>query len=241
MDDQELGFADLRELPDVWAERPDGVVLEGVVGSRAYGLAWEGSDTDRRGVFLAPSEEFFGLDDVRETADNPLGDEVLHELGRFVRQALKANPAMIDLLWLEEYEVCTEVGIGLIGLRQDLLSAPRVRGSYLHAAAELLKLVHRGGARTSKTARHMARLLVTGYGLWSTGHLRVRLTDPRWVWDFGERVADGDAQAAEHLVAEYEQRFADTPTVLPDTPDRGRVDAWLKETRRDALLAVKPN
>lgn len=237
-----MNFADLTESAPAasWRDRPAGVVLAGIVGSRAHGLAWEGSDVDRRGVFLAPSVEFFGLDDVQETADNPYVDEVLHELGRFVRLALKANPAALELLWLDRHEVCTQVGTDLIGLRLDLLGATRVRSSYLHAAADLLKVVRRGGERTAKTARHMARLLITGYGLWYSGALSVALPDPDFVHDFGEQVALGDVDQAAAMVVRYEQLFADTPTPLPEQPDREKVDAWLRETRRQALPDVNP-
>lgn len=41
--------------------RPDRVVLEGILGSRAYGLGTERSDTDRLGVFVAPTREILGL------------------------------------------------------------------------------------------------------------------------------------------------------------------------------------
>jgi uncharacterized protein len=235
-------FTDLQIAdPPCWTTRPSGIVLEAVVGSRVFGLSTENSDTDRRGIFLAPSEEFFGLDDVQETADNPYTDEVLHELGRFVRQALKANPGMIDLLWLPEYEICTEVGLGLINLRQALLGAARVRSSYLGSADSLLHDVQRGGPRTAKTARHLARLLITGYGLWYSGELTVQLPDPEFVHDFGERVALGDVERAEQMVAQYQELFAETPTALADQPDRERVDAWLKETRRRALEQSKIN
>jgi hypothetical protein len=231
-------FAALQEITGDWTARPAGIVLEGILGSRAYGLADENSDVDRRGVFLAPSEEFFGLDDVRETADNPYADEVLFELGRFIRQALKANPNMIELLWLDKYEVCTEIGMGLIGLRTELLGGARVRSSYLGTAHALLGDVRRGGPKTAKTARHLARLLITGYGLWYSGKLQVELPDPQFVHDFGQRVAQDGVGHAEVLVAQYEKMFEETETVLPAMANRERADAWLKETRA-AALSVK--
>jgi hypothetical protein len=195
-----MDFADLKHpAPAEWKDRPGQIVLEGIVGSRAHGLAGENSDTDRRGVFIAPSVEFFGLDDVQETADNPYSDEVLHELGRFVRQALKANPGAI----------------------------------------ELLKAIHRGGDRTPKAARHMARLLITGYGLWYSGTLRASLPDPDFVRHFEEKVAAGETSIADEMLGHYEKLFAETPTVLPEQPDREKVDAWLKDTRQRALGGVK--
>ena len=39
----------------------DDLIYACVVGSRAYGLAGPDSDTDRRGVFLAPAEAFWRM------------------------------------------------------------------------------------------------------------------------------------------------------------------------------------
>jgi len=248
MDDEELSFAALREAPQVWSERPDGVVLEGVVGPRAYGLAWEGSGEGRLGIFLAPSEEFLGLDDVSEEVKNPWSDEVLHEVGKFCRLALKLNPAVTEVLWLEDYRVLTHVGLELIGLRDAFLSAPYCKSAFLgYATSQLGKLKDRGDgsfssdlrSQTAKHARNLARLLVSGYGLWATGRLQVRLENPQWFHAFGERVADGDLDVAQELLADYETMFAETPTVLPAEPDRWAVDAWLKSTRRGSLIGVK--
>lgn len=241
-----MDFSDLRDdaRPQPWPERPERVILEGVVGSRAYGLAHEGSDTDRLGVFLAPSDEFFGLDDVAETVKNPWSDEVLHELGKFCRLALKLNPTVTEVLWLSEYATLTACGQELIELREAFLSAPYCRNAYLgYATSQFVKLKDRGDGsfssdlrtRTAKHARHLSRLLISGYGLWSTGRLQVRLDAPQWCHDFGERVADGDLQVAEELLAQYEQMFNDTASVLPDSPDRDRVDAWLRSVRVRAL------
>lgn len=233
-----------------WTERPHHVVLEGVVGSRAYGLAWEGSDTDKLGVFLAPSDEFFGLDDVGETVKNPWSDEVLHELGKMSRLLLKVNPTVTELLWLSEYTILTDIGRELINLRSSFLSASYCRNAYLgYSSSQFAKLKDRGDGsfssdlrnRTAKHARHLARLCVSGFGLWSTGYLKVRVDDPDWFHEFGEQVADGDLQVAEDLLANYETMFAETPTVLPAEPARDRVDSWLRATRTSALDTVKSN
>jgi len=243
-----MDFSDLRDggAPSSWQDRPDGVILEGVVGSRAYGLEKEGSDTDRKGVFLAPSDEFFGLDPVAETVKNPWSDEELHELGKFCRLALKVNPTITEILWLGEYEVQTVLGQELVELRSAFLSAAYCRNAYFgYARSQFDKLDDRGDGtfsadlrpRTAKHARHLARLLVSGFGLWATGELQVRVDAPQWFHDFGDKVADGDLQVAEDLLAKYEQMFADTPTVLPAEPDRDRVDAWLRSARARALQA----
>lgn len=244
-------FSDLKEPePNVWVERPPHVLLEAVVGSRAYGLDREASDTDRQGVFLAPSVDFFGLDTVGETVRNRHADEVLHELGKMCRLLLKANPTVTELLWLDDYEIRTELGAELIGLRRAFLSAPYCRSAYFgYATSEFGKLQDRGSSDTSvelrdqtaKNARHLARLLVAGFGLWSTGRLQVRVDDPDWFHAFGDKVADGDLEAAEDLLGNYATLFDETATPLPAEPDREWVDSWLRATRAKALAAVKLN
>lgn len=245
MDDDELGFADLRDVPQVWADRPDGVVLEGVVGSRAYGLDNEVSDESRIGIFLAPSEEFLGLDAVSETVKNPWSDEVLHEAGKFCRLALKVNPTVTELLWLDEHLIRTDVGYQLITLRSAFLSAPYCRSAYLgYAQSQFAKLKDRGNgsfssdlrSRTAKHARHLARLLTCGFGLWSTGKLQIRLDAPEWYHAFGDTVADGDLRAAEDLLADYGQMFDDTPPALPAAPERDHIDLWLRTIRSERLM-----
>jgi hypothetical protein len=163
---------------------------------------------------------------------------------------LKVNPTVTEALWLDEYSILTEVGHELVDLRSAFLSAPYCRSAFFgYAKSQFAELKDRGDGtfssdlrnRTAKHSRHLARLLISGFGLWSTGHLQVRLDAPEWVHDFGERVADGDLTAAEDLLAKYEAMFDNTPTVLPQRPDRDKVDSWLRTTRTCALSTVKFN
>lgn len=221
-------------------ERPASIILSGIVGSTAYGLAGPNSDTDRLGVFMATTESFLGLDEPAETwtADQDDPDSTLHELGKLCRLALKANPTVSELLWLptELYEVTTTIGAQLIALREKFLSANYVRSAYLGYARSQFDRMARG--RAEKNARHTARLLHQGFVLWCTGRIPVRLDNPQWYLDFGSRVAAGAVDEARQLVAEYTARFDDTPTVLPAEPDRDAIDSWLKSTRLSLLYAA---
>lgn len=246
-----MDFSDLRpdQGPRQWSERPDGVLLEGAVGNRAYGLPGTEPAEVRLGVFLAPSDEFFGLDDVAETVKNPWSDEVLHELGRFCRLALKTNPVATELLWLDSYLVQSQLGIELVELRHHFLSAAYCRNAYLdYAGTQFFRLKDRGSDafsvelrdRTSEHARGLARLLVSGYGLWSTGRLQVCREDSQQLVDFGEQVANGDLRAAEELLAKYTTMFETTSTALPAEPDRETIDRWLRGARQRSLLQRRP-
>jgi predicted nucleotidyltransferase len=215
-------------------------VLAGVVGSRAYGLAREGSDTDRLGIFAVPTEELHGLSRPRESVVTTHPDHTFHEAAKWCRLALAGNPTVLELVWLpdELYETRTPLGDELIGLRGALPSARRVRDAYLgYATRQLRRLAERGTAaagprraRVAKHARHLMRLCHQGYGLYTTGRLTVRLTDPEAFQAFGERVAE-DPSAAEQLIARYERHFDAARSPLPDRPDEAAIEAWLRRVR----------
>ena len=73
------------------------ILYEAVSGSRAYGTNLPHSDTDLKGVFVLPENQFFGLDYVPQVA-NETNDEVFYELRRFVELLLKNNPTVLELL-----------------------------------------------------------------------------------------------------------------------------------------------
>ncbi|MDO7876046.1 nucleotidyltransferase domain-containing protein [Hymenobacter sp. ASUV-10] len=84
-----LTIADLR--------RQGLILFEAISGSRAYGTNLPHSDTDLKGVFVLPEDQFFGLDYVPQVA-NETNDEVFYELRRFVELLLKNNPTVLELL-----------------------------------------------------------------------------------------------------------------------------------------------
>ncbi|MGV9805912.1 nucleotidyltransferase domain-containing protein [Micromonospora chersina] len=215
------------------------LLLSGIVGSVAYGLAGPDSDVDRIGVFAAPTVAFHGLHPPRESVVTTDPDVTLHECAKYARLALSGNPTATELMWLPEecYETRTGFGERLIGIRAAFLSAPRVRDAYLgYASQQFRKLTTRdsstgGRRRSAKHARHLARLLHQGRVLYATGVLEIRLADPEWFRAFGERVAGGALAEAEELVAAAERDFARIRTPLPERPDEETVERWLLDVR----------
>ena len=84
-----MTIADLR--------RQNLILFEAISGSRAYGTNLPHSDTDLKGVFVLPADQFFGLDYLPQIA-NDTNDEVFYELRRFVELLLKNNPTVLELL-----------------------------------------------------------------------------------------------------------------------------------------------
>ncbi|WP_037680912.1 DNA polymerase beta superfamily protein [Streptomyces griseus] len=220
----------------------ENILLSGVVGSTAYGLARAGSDIDRLGMFAAPTEELHGLRGPKESHVSTAPDRTLHEAAKWCRLALGGNPTVMELVWLPEelYEVRTPLGDELIGIRASFLSARRVRDAYLgYATQQFRKLQSRGDGsfsadtrkRTAKHARHLKRLCEQGYELYAAGRLTIRVEDPDGFHRFGEQVA-ADPEAALPLLRRFETAFAETRSALPESPDETPADAWLRRVRR---------
>ncbi|MFI0896347.1 DNA polymerase beta superfamily protein [Streptomyces sp. NPDC020983] len=217
------------------------VLLSGIVGSTAYGLAREGSDIDRLGVFAAPTESLHGLHAPKESHVTTRPDRTLHEAAKWCRLALGGNPTVTELVWLpdELYDVRTPLGDELIGIRGSLLSAKRVRDAYLgYATQQFKRLYDRGDGsfsadtrkRTAKHARHLMRLCHQGFEVYATGRLNVRVDDPDAYHRFGDEVA-ADAMRALPMLKRFESLFDETRSPLPDQPDEAPAEAWLRRVR----------
>lgn len=218
------------------------VLLSGVVGSTAYGLAGPDSDVDRLGVFAFETADLHGLETPAETVTSSKPDTTFHEARKYCALALGGNPTVSELMWLpcDLYEVRNPLGDDLINIRYAFLSAKRVRDAYLgYATQQFKRLEARGDGsfsadtrkRTAKHARHLLRLCAQGLELYRGGVLRIRLENPQHYLDFGERVASGDVDHARRVMAGYEAAFDEKPSVLPDEPDRAAVEAWLRSVR----------
>ncbi len=77
------------------------LIFEAIVGSKAYGLNTVSSDTDIRGVFILPKDEFYSLDYTPQVS-NETNDIVYYELRRFIELLSKNNPNIIELLNIPE-------------------------------------------------------------------------------------------------------------------------------------------
>ena len=210
------------------------VLLSGVVGSTAYGLAHAGSDIDILGMFAAPTVELHGLTAVTESVVTTGPDSTFHEARKAARLIMGSNPTASELLWLDGYEVLTPLGDELINLREQLRSELGVRRAYLgYATQQLRKLKTRGPdsrLRSAKAGRHLVRLVRQAEELHTTGQLTIRLADPDEVRRLGEEIAERP-EAGDRLLARAEEAL-DRPGVLPAEPDVAAAEAWLRRVRK---------
>ena len=211
------------------------LLLKGVTGSRAFGLNNENSDYDYQGIFVAPTSAFLGIDNkVQEAYEYKNPDTKYHEAGKFCRLALGCNPTVLDLLWLDLYNVRTALGTELINLRNNFLSAPRVRGAYFGYAndqyAKLLK--DERFEKRAKNARHFLRLLQQGAQLYSTGELQVKLLNADDVTHYAKLIAQGNLDVANKAIEVASEKFS-KPSALAEKPNTEPINEWLLGVRHE--------
>ncbi|MFB4263490.1 DNA polymerase beta superfamily protein [Nonomuraea sp. GTA35] len=210
----------------------DDVILSVVVGSRAYGLDTDASDTDRRGVFVAPTSAFWRLDKPATHRDGPLPEQFSWEVERFCVLALDANPTVLECLWSPLVEVITPTGQRLRDLREAFLSERAHRSFAGYAEAQLRRL---DPERPNwKQAMHMIRLLLSGLHLVRHGEPLVGMQEHR------ERllaVRRGEVPWDSLIAwrAALSAELAAEPGVLPERPDRERVEEFLVGVREENL------
>jgi len=201
-------------------------ILEGIVGSTAYGLAHSDSDEDRLGVFLRPNHEMLSLNPGKESIVTNDPDVTYHELNKFVKLCVANNPTVMELLWLDDYTIKTVLGSLLVVYRQDFLSQ-RIRKTYGgYANQQKERLLRRGdfGAdlkkRQEKHGRHCCRLIIQGKHALETGELRVRLTEDEAVLcRYAGKLAATDQEEFGKLFDKMIADFDATPSDLPESMD----------------------
>ncbi|POX62542.1 nucleotidyltransferase [Streptomyces sp. Ru62] len=223
----------------------DHTIYACVMGSRAFGLATDASDTDRRGVFLAPTPLYWRFEKPPTHVEGPGEERFSWELERFCELALRGNPNILECLHSPLVEHVDDTGRELLSLRGSFLSRQAYDTFTRYALGQRRKLdadVRTTGAPRWKHAMHLLRLLMSARDLLRTGELRI---------DVGERrerllaVKHGEVPWAEveawmaRLAAEAEEALRGSP--LPPEPDHARVTAFLYRVRRASALEAEPD
>jgi predicted nucleotidyltransferase len=107
---------------DGWQSLRSCVVLDTVVGSRAWGLAGEDSDEDHRGIFALPFVWTLGLVAPPEDLVSADGSATYWATGKAVRQALRADPNTLEMLFLDGAKAHDPIGQWLLEERAAFVS-----------------------------------------------------------------------------------------------------------------------
>jgi predicted nucleotidyltransferase len=225
------------------ADRPAGPELEEliiyrcVMGSRAYGLDTDESDTDRRGIYLAPAELQWSLFGAPEQFEDNAAQSCYWELQKFLIMALRANPNILECLYSPLVEKVTPLGKELVSLRDRFLSQMLFQTFNGYALSQFKKIdqdLRNQGEVRWKHAMHLLRLLITGAATLREGRVPVRVGEHRHrllAVKRGELPwAEVDAWRKD-LHRDFENALAETR--LPERPDYEAANSFLIKARRE--------
>lgn len=217
------------------------VIYRCVVGSRAYGLDHEDSDTDRRGVYLAPAELQWSLFGAPEQFEDNAAQSCYWELQKFLTMALKANPNILECLYSPLPEKQSALGHDLLTIRERFLSQMIFQTFNGYAMSQFKKIEQdfrtRGEIRW-KHAMHLLRLLLSGAAALREGRIPVRVEAQR------ERLLEVKSGTVpwteveawrQSLHRDFEQALAETR--LPERPDYEAANRFLIRARREMVKA----
>ncbi len=117
------------------------IVLETIVGSRAWGVAEDTSDVDRRGVFVLPMTWTTGLAEPPVDLTSLDGSQHYWEIGKVIRQAIRADPNTLEMLFAAP-EVVDAMAEPLVQMRHAFLSQEIYGAFGRYALSQLDRLEH---------------------------------------------------------------------------------------------------
>jgi uncharacterized protein len=215
------------------------IIYDCIVGSRAYGLDTDESDTDRRGIYLPPADLHWSIRGVPEQIVIDENQTTYWELQKFIRLALKANPTVLECLFTPLVEHASPIAQELREHRSIFLSQ-RVYFSYNnYVLSQFHKQSNRleaGKTNKPKHAMHLIRLMLAGIGIMRDNRLTVRVDKHR---DELLAIRRGEMTWQEvndwrmKLHEEFEALFNEE--LLPQQPDYEAANDILLRARRSMV------
>jgi hypothetical protein len=145
-------YAQRREA--AWSALEPCIVIDTPVGSRAWGLANESSDDDRRGVFAHPFSWTQGLVAPPEDLIREDGSATYWAAGKAIRQAMRADPNTLEMLFVAGAQAKDPIGEWILEARDAFVST-EIYGSFGRYALGQLKRLEQG----QRLAEHRATVL----------------------------------------------------------------------------------
>lgn len=222
----------------------DRVIYRCVIGSRAYGLDGDESDTDYRGIFLPPADLHWSLYGVPEQIECHETQEHYWELQRFLVLALKANPNVLECLYTPLVERTTPLVDELLSNRSMFLSRLVYQTYNGYVMSQFKKMqtdLRNQGQVKSKHVMHLIRLLISGINVLRHGFVAVRVDEHR---DALLAIKRGDMPWEEterwrlSLHAEFDRALS--ASQLPERPNYEYANTLLIKARRMALSEQLP-
>jgi predicted nucleotidyltransferase len=233
--------------PQVGADRSElyeRVIYRCVVGSRAYGLDGDKSDTDYRGVFLPTAEMHWSLYGIPPQVERHETQEHYWELQRFLVLALKANPNVLECLYTPLVERTTPLADELLAMRGAFLSRlvyPTFNGYVMSQFKKMQADIRNRGKVKWKHVMHLMRLLISGIKVLRDGFVPVRVDEHReQLLAIRRGEVPWEETESWRLSLHRDFDLALRATRLPERPDYERANKFLIKARQAALAEGLP-
>lgn len=220
------------------------VIYRCVIGSRAYGLEDDQSDTDRRGIYLPSAKMHWSLFGVPEQLENDATQEAYWELQKFIVLALKANPNVLECLYCPIVEFATPLAEELLAMREAFLSKLVFQTYSGYVASQFKKMqtdIRNQGRVKWKHVMYLIRLLISGIDVLREGKINVAVGEHRDLLlaiKHGKVPFNEADQWRKRLQSDFERAFE--KTILPARPDYERANAFLVHARELAMQQDLP-
>jgi predicted nucleotidyltransferase len=212
------------------------VIYRCVVGSQAYGLNREGSDIDRRGIYIPPAELDWSIYGVPEQIESRVSEECYWELKKFLVLALKANPNILECLFTPMIEQSSEIADALLAQRHIFLSKlvyQTYNGYVMSQFKRLEQDLRATGELKWKHAMHLIRLLLQGISVLKEAHVPVLVSEHReTLLAIRDGVENWENINSWRLSLHKEFESALQSTRLPESPDYPEANRLLVWARR---------
>jgi uncharacterized protein len=215
------------------------VIYKCIVGSRAYGLDREGSDTDRRGIYLPPANLQWSLYGVPEQLENHESQECYWELQKFLILALKANPNVLECLYTPLVEVANPIAEELLSIREVFLSKLVYQTYNSYVLSQFKKMeqdLRAKGEIRWKHAMHLIRLLLSGIKVLDSGFVPIKVEEHRdELIAIREQTISWSEVNAWRLSLHKKFDMAFSQTSLPERPNYEKANDFLIATRQQMI------
>ncbi|MCO4780790.1 MAG: nucleotidyltransferase domain-containing protein [Candidatus Cloacimonetes bacterium] len=217
----------------------DFVIYKCIVGSKAYGLETESSDTDTRGFYLPPSDLHWSLYGVPEQLEDQQSDECYWEIEKFLKLALKANPNILECLYSPVIVKSTPIADEILQNKHIFLSKLVYQTYNGYVLNQFKKLNHefsKCGQVKWKHAMHIIRLLLSGISTIRDGFVNVDISSHR---EQLLAIKTGKLEWSEvnkwrlALHKDFESQYKKTP--LPEFPDYQKANELLIQARKEMV------
>ncbi|GAB4279370.1 MAG: nucleotidyltransferase domain-containing protein [Oscillatoriaceae cyanobacterium] len=215
------------------------IIYRCIVGSRAFGLDDNKSDTDRRGIYLPPAQMHWSIFGVPEQIESKQTEECYWEIQKFLTLALKANPNVLECLYSPLIETTSPLAQELLEMRDIFLSQlvyQTYNGYVMSQFKKLEQDIRTKGNIKWKHAMHLIRLLISGSTILKQGFVPVQVENEKeqlLAIKRGEMLWEDINNWRLSLHRDFDRAL--TQTKLPQRPDYQTANAFLIKARQSMV------